>query len=129
MQEISNHQPFLTPAGKACEDAWDKLVITILEDSTRNGSVIDRTGNSCHSRFKRLVDAHKVHCYVSGMNILILIWAQSSETCSLQKTGTNEEIDSHIEVCYLLFCDIQAVLSHFCKDYDRIGLAFGCTVR
>ncbi|KJA13661.1 hypothetical protein HYPSUDRAFT_209361 [Hypholoma sublateritium FD-334 SS-4] len=80
VQEIFSHRPFLAPAGKAREEAWDKLAVALLEDSAQSGSAIDRTGDSCRSRFKRLVDAHK-----------------SSETRSLQKTGTNEEIDGHIE--------------------------------
>ena len=83
VQEISNHWPFLPAVGKACKDAWDKLAMATLEDSTQNGLVINRTGSSCHSWFKHLVDAHKVCCYMSGMNILMLIWAQSSETCCL----------------------------------------------
>ncbi|KIJ43356.1 hypothetical protein M422DRAFT_253237 [Sphaerobolus stellatus SS14] len=42
---------------------------------------IERTGSACHTRFKLLIKHQK-----------------KNETCSLQKTGTNEEIDDHIKV-------------------------------
>jgi len=102
--------------------------MAILEDSTQKAQLLTRQVTHAIPSSKHIIDAHKVCCYTSGMNILMLICTQQQDMFP-SKTGTNEEIDSHIEVCYLLFCDIQAVLSHFCKDYDRIDLAFGCTVQ
>ncbi|KIJ37542.1 hypothetical protein M422DRAFT_259898 [Sphaerobolus stellatus SS14] len=73
------HWPFLA---KSCKPTavWDALTVKMLEDSTRQGSVINCTGAACRARFKRLVKGHK-----------------NDETHSLQKTGTNEEVDDHIK--------------------------------
>lgn len=64
VQEISSHWPFLAPAEKAREEAWDRLAAVMLEDSAQKGVAIDRTGDSCRARFKRLVKAHKVSCCI-----------------------------------------------------------------
>ncbi|KAF8954131.1 hypothetical protein BDZ97DRAFT_1928712 [Flammula alnicola] len=73
-------RPFLEPRGKPAQDAWDHLAQCLFEDSITLGSAIQRSGPACRARFKKLLEAHK-----------------KAETRSLQKTGTDEQVDEHLE--------------------------------
>ncbi|KIJ40479.1 hypothetical protein M422DRAFT_256740 [Sphaerobolus stellatus SS14] len=76
-REVFAHRPFLAGQHKISA-AWDTLAAKMKEDS---GDEIERTGSACRTRFKLLIKHQK-----------------KNETRSLQKTGTNEEIDDHIKV-------------------------------
>jgi len=56
-------QPFLKPP-RQIKVAWETLAETLLEESTKLGphSIIERSGDSCRSRFERLVKYQRV-CY------------------------------------------------------------------
>ncbi|KIJ47935.1 hypothetical protein M422DRAFT_248517 [Sphaerobolus stellatus SS14] len=60
--------------------AWEQLADTLRKDSRRTGTMIERTGPACRQRFKKILQAHK-----------------QNETRSLQKTGTDEEVDEHVQ--------------------------------
>ncbi|KIJ45993.1 hypothetical protein M422DRAFT_250416 [Sphaerobolus stellatus SS14] len=79
VQEVFACRPFLASHRDAAS-AWEELAKKILETSKTQGTAIDRTGAACRTQFKRLVKAHK-----------------SNETRSLQDTGTNEQIDEHVQ--------------------------------
>ncbi|KIJ46689.1 hypothetical protein M422DRAFT_29193 [Sphaerobolus stellatus SS14] len=78
--EVLKLRPFLEPRSLA-QEAWDKLAEEMRIDSLKmgSGSEVKRTGSACRARFTKLLEAHR-----------------KEETKSLQKTGTNEEIDEHI---------------------------------
>lgn len=54
-------RPFAQPKNERAA-AWDALAARMLADSTQQGpnSVIDRTGNACRGRMKKLLDIHRV---------------------------------------------------------------------
>ncbi|KIJ47961.1 hypothetical protein M422DRAFT_248102 [Sphaerobolus stellatus SS14] len=79
LREVSAHRPFLASRHDAAAE-WNSLAARLKENSRKQGSMIDRTGPGCRSRFRRLVLAHR-----------------QNETRSLQKTGANEEIDEHVQ--------------------------------
>jgi hypothetical protein len=97
--EALKHRPFLEARGAPIQAAWDSLATSMGEDSAREGTVITRTGSACRARFKVLMDAFDV-CGVSlSLFVLLLInGLQKDEARSLQKTGTNKEVNDHIEV-------------------------------
>ncbi|KAJ6535496.1 hypothetical protein B0H19DRAFT_1271251 [Mycena capillaripes] len=81
VQAVERHRPFNAARGDATRDAWDSLAVELLRDSTINGTAINRTGPACRARFLKLLKAHN-----------------ADQTRSLQKTGTDEEVDAHIEL-------------------------------
>ncbi|KAJ6568690.1 hypothetical protein B0H19DRAFT_1349307 [Mycena capillaripes] len=81
IQEVDRLRPFNAPRGDAAKNAWDTLAVELRKNRNANGSVINRTGAACRARFQKLVKAHK-----------------ADQTRSLQKTGTDEEVDEHIEL-------------------------------
>ncbi|KAK6996171.1 hypothetical protein R3P38DRAFT_2800193 [Favolaschia claudopus] len=60
--------------------AWDGLAVDLLKASTINGKPINRTGPACRARLEKLLDAQR-----------------REQTRSLQLTGTNQEVDDHLE--------------------------------
>ncbi|KIJ55435.1 hypothetical protein M422DRAFT_240057 [Sphaerobolus stellatus SS14] len=78
--EVFKHQPFLATRRDA-QKAWINLAQEMEKDSRLKGTVIKWSGPACHSRFKKILEGHK-----------------QNETRSLQKTGTNEDIDEHVWV-------------------------------
>ena len=66
VQEVLKLRPFQQPAGKLRDAAWDQLAQELFNDSSKVGpkSVIDRTGDACWTRFKKLLEFHKV-CLVT----------------------------------------------------------------
>ncbi|KAJ7602476.1 hypothetical protein B0H17DRAFT_1222775 [Mycena rosella] len=78
IQEVEKHRPFTAARGDATRDAWAALAVELLKDSAINGTAVDRTGPACLARFQKLLKAHN--------------------TKSLQKTGTDEEVNQHIEL-------------------------------
>ncbi|KAJ7725538.1 hypothetical protein B0H16DRAFT_1736055 [Mycena metata] len=83
--EAEKHRPFNAARGDASRNAWETLAVELLKSSTLNGTPINRTGAACRARFQKLVKAHK-----------------GDETRSLQKTGTDEEVNEHTEVVELI---------------------------
>ncbi|KAJ6494599.1 hypothetical protein DFH09DRAFT_353512 [Mycena vulgaris] len=81
IQEVEKHRPFNAARGDATKEAWATLAVELLKDSTIDSTPINRTGPSCRARFQKLLKAHS-----------------ADETRSLQKTGTDEEVDSHLEL-------------------------------
>ncbi|KIJ24504.1 hypothetical protein M422DRAFT_274704 [Sphaerobolus stellatus SS14] len=77
--EALNLRPFLEHR-RDTQHAWDCLANVLRKDSKRTGVEINRTGSACRHRFYKIIDAH---------------W--KSEMKSLQKTGTEEEVDEHIK--------------------------------
>ncbi|KAJ7362592.1 hypothetical protein DFH08DRAFT_799616 [Mycena albidolilacea] len=65
--------PFNTPRSDTTKNVWDDFTVELLKDSTANGTRINHIGVACRVRFQKLLKAHK-------------------------KTGTNEEVDQHIEL-------------------------------
>lgn len=57
-------QPFLKPS-RQVKAAWESFSETLLQESSKLGplSVIERSGDSCRSRFERLVKFQRV-CYL-----------------------------------------------------------------
>jgi hypothetical protein len=100
--EVDKLRPFLQPAGPLRKAAWNELAKVLLEDSKALGpeSMIDRTGEACRSRFARLLDAQKVRQHLVFMRALLTRsdFQQANDTRSLQKTGTDEEVNGFIEV-------------------------------
>ncbi|KIJ51636.1 hypothetical protein M422DRAFT_243937 [Sphaerobolus stellatus SS14] len=78
--EVLKHQPFLA-THRDTQQAWKNLAQELENDSKKKGTAICRTGPACSARFKKILAAHK-----------------QDETRSLQKTGTNEEVDEHVRV-------------------------------
>ncbi|KIJ31727.1 hypothetical protein M422DRAFT_266624 [Sphaerobolus stellatus SS14] len=80
--EVLKHCPFLEPQN-ATQEAWDRLSDELHTDSKKVGhtSEIRRTGAACHAQFYKILDAHR-----------------KQETFSLQATGTNEQMDEHVQV-------------------------------
>ncbi|KAJ6454240.1 hypothetical protein C8R47DRAFT_1228742 [Mycena vitilis] len=81
IQEVEQHRPFEAERGDPTKDAWASLAVKLLQDSTTNGTPVDRTGAACLARFQKLLKAHN-----------------KDQTRSLQKTGTDEEVNQHIEL-------------------------------
>ncbi|KIJ43671.1 hypothetical protein M422DRAFT_252912 [Sphaerobolus stellatus SS14] len=79
-KEVFAERPFLV-GHRGAASAWDALAAKLLEDIMRDESVIDRTGAACRGRFRRLVKAHN-----------------KDNTRSLQKTGTDEQVDEHVKI-------------------------------
>ncbi|KIJ40658.1 hypothetical protein M422DRAFT_256349 [Sphaerobolus stellatus SS14] len=81
MAEMLKLRPFQEPRN-ATHDAWDRLAAQLATDSknTDPNSEIRRTGAACCSQFDKLLAAHR-----------------KEETQSLQKTGSNEQINEHIQ--------------------------------
>ncbi|KIJ24057.1 hypothetical protein M422DRAFT_275258, partial [Sphaerobolus stellatus SS14] len=77
--EVIKLRPFLENRRDTLQ-AWEQLADTLHKDSRRTGTMIDRTGPACRQRFKKILQAHK-----------------QNETRSLQKTGTDEEVDEHVQ--------------------------------
>ncbi|KIJ38363.1 hypothetical protein M422DRAFT_259023 [Sphaerobolus stellatus SS14] len=77
--EALNLRPFLK-SRQDTREAWEHLAVTLHVDSKRCGTEINRTGPACRHRFEKIIDSHR-----------------KEETRSLQKTGTNEEVDEHIQ--------------------------------
>ncbi|KIJ33505.1 hypothetical protein M422DRAFT_264435 [Sphaerobolus stellatus SS14] len=98
VREVFKHRPFLKSRPEVVS-MWNFVARKLKEDSKHDGSVIDRTGPACRRRFKRLIHAHR-----------------KSETRSLQKTGTNEEVNSHIET----LTDLMALI----EGYDAAKKEF-----
>ncbi|RXW12560.1 hypothetical protein EST38_g13292 [Candolleomyces aberdarensis] len=84
-QEVYKLQPFDNEHGKATQEAWSNLAQQLAKDNEQTGdgasSKIERTGEACKARFLKLLD---FQC--------------KEETASKQKTGTDEEVTSHIQV-------------------------------
>lgn len=78
-------QPFLKPP-RQIKAAWEALAETLLEESTKLGpySIIERSGDSCRSRFDRLVKYQRVRYSVWFFwwsSSLIALFAGSRNTC------------------------------------------------
>ncbi|KDQ23595.1 hypothetical protein PLEOSDRAFT_171138 [Pleurotus ostreatus PC15] len=83
IKEVDNVRPFDEPNTKMVTKAWETLAETLRQHTALEGpqSVIDRTAYACRKRFEKLIQSHK-----------------RDETRSLQSTGTNEEVDAHVEL-------------------------------
>ncbi|KAJ7041322.1 hypothetical protein C8F04DRAFT_1230408 [Mycena alexandri] len=99
IMEAEKHRPFNAARGDASKNAWDTLAVELLKSSTLNGALINRTGAACRARFQKLVKAHK-----------------ADETRSLQKTGTDEEVNEHIE---LLTQVVELIQAHELEKDER----------
>ncbi|KAJ7159804.1 hypothetical protein C8R43DRAFT_1124173 [Mycena crocata] len=99
IQEAERHRPFNAPRGDASRQAWESLAVQLLKDSSTNGSPVNRTGAACRARFQKLIKAHN-----------------ADQTRSLQKTGTDEEVDEHIE---LLTQVVELVHAHELEKDER----------
>ncbi|KIJ31629.1 hypothetical protein M422DRAFT_266657 [Sphaerobolus stellatus SS14] len=77
--EVLKHKPFQEPR-RDTQKAWKNLADELRKDSRSVGTEIGRTGSACRARFYKILDGHR-----------------KNETRSLQKTGTDEEVDEHVE--------------------------------
>ncbi|KAF7310148.1 Myb-like domain-containing protein [Mycena indigotica] len=80
VEQVEVLRPFDAGRGAALMAAWDSLSVQLASASRIKGKEISKSGNACKARFLKLLKAHR-----------------ADETRSLQKTGTNEEVDEHVQ--------------------------------
>jgi hypothetical protein len=97
IQNANKLRPFDAARGDATRNAWDNFSVDLLKDSALNGTPINRTGEACRARFQKLIKAHKVSDPFTHISAFAE-YIKADQTRSLQKTGTDEEVDNHIEV-------------------------------
>jgi len=88
--EVYNSRPFEVSGSRESAAAWDDVAARIRDASRKSEWGVDliRTGEACKARMQRLLKAHK-----------------RAETASLQKTGTDEEINDFLR-CMTELCQL-----------------------
>jgi hypothetical protein len=64
IQVVERVRPFNAARGDATRTAWDDTAVEVLNDSTTNGTPVNRTGAACRARFQKLLKAHNVRVFV-----------------------------------------------------------------
>ncbi|KIJ47651.1 hypothetical protein M422DRAFT_248662 [Sphaerobolus stellatus SS14] len=83
------------------QQAWKNLAQELENDSKKKGTAIFRTGPTCSARSKKILVTHK-----------------QDETHSLQKTGTNEEVDEHVRV----MTDLVALIDGYMAAKEQVSM-------
>jgi hypothetical protein len=97
---------------------WNKVSEAL---NTTSGGKIDRSGNACKERFRKVLKAHRVSELLSFSSLLMLIILQNNNTRSLQKTGTNEEVDLQVKVRVIYWHSKRRPLTTLAQNLDEIS--------